>query len=122
MDIRIKRVYEGADPEDGTRILVDRLWPRGLSKEVANVDHWAKDVSPSNELRRWYGHDPDKWVEFQKRYAAELDGKKADLDQLMKQAAKGPVTFLYSSTERRLNNAAALKIYLEKMMRKPGTR
>lgn len=76
MEIRIKRIYDGTDPEDGTRILVDRLWPRGLSKEAAKVDHWAKEISPSNELRKWYGHDPAKWGEFQKRYAAELEGKK----------------------------------------------
>jgi len=114
MDIRVKRVYEQPDPGDGTRILVDRLWPRGLSKEAAKIDYWARMISPSNELRKWYGHDPAKWVEFRQRYAAELEGQAGEVALLLTKIEKGPVTFLFGSTEKRLNNAHALKIYLEK--------
>ena len=114
MDIRIKRVYEQPDPGDGIRILVDRLWPRGLSKEAAKIDYWAKMISPSSELRKWYGHDPAKWVEFQQRYAAELDGQAEEVALLLKKIEQGPATFLYASTEKQLNNAHALMIYLKK--------
>lgn len=113
MDIRIKRIYEQRDPGDGTRILVDRLWPRGLSKEAAKVDYWARMIAPSNELRKWYGHDPAKWAEFQKRYAAELDGQAEEVALLLKKIEHGRATFLYSSTEKKRNNAHALKYYLE---------
>jgi uncharacterized protein YeaO (DUF488 family) len=111
--ITVKRVYDAPDAGDGRRILVDRLWPRGLTKEKAKIDYWAKNVSPSNELRKWYGHEPGKWEEFKKRYFAELDGTQAALDELIGKMGKGPVTFVYSSTERAINNAEALKIYLE---------
>jgi uncharacterized protein YeaO (DUF488 family) len=111
--IQIKRVYDAADARDGRRILVDRLWPRGLTKEKATIDYWAKDISPSNELRKFYGHEPGKWEEFKKRYFAELGRNKAAVGELLEQMGKGPVTFVYSSTERVLNNAEALKIYLE---------
>jgi uncharacterized protein YeaO (DUF488 family) len=111
--ITVKRVYDAPAAGDGKRILVDRLWPRGLTKEKAEIGYWAKDVSPSNELRRWYGHDPAKWDEFKKRYFAELDGNKAAVEGLTGQMGKGPVTFVYSSTERVINNAEALKSYLE---------
>jgi len=111
--VYIKRVYDAPDAGDGRRILVDRLWPRGLTKEKAKIDYWAKDVSPSNELRRWYGHEPGKWEEFKKRFFAELDRNRAAVDELVKQMGKGPVTFVYGSTERVINNAEALKSYLE---------
>ncbi len=111
--IRLKRVYERPEPRDGTRILVDRLWPRGLSKEAARVDFWAKAISPSNELRRWYSHDPEKWPAFQARYFAELDGNPQGVEELRRHLGPGPVTFLFSSTEEHLNNAAALREYLE---------
>lgn len=113
--IRIKRVYDAPGPEDGKRILVDRLWPRGLTKEKAKIDYWAKDIAPSNELRTWYGHDPAKWDEFRKRYFAELRKNPAGIDALTVAMGKGPVSFVYSSTERTINNAEALKLYLEKM-------
>jgi uncharacterized protein YeaO (DUF488 family) len=116
--ITIKRVYDAPDDADGMRILVDRLWPRGLTKEKAKIDHWAKDVSPSNELRKWYGHEPGKWEEFKKRYFAELDRNKTAVDELIGQTGKGPVTLVYSSTERAINNAEALKIYLQKEIAK----
>jgi len=111
--IQVKRVYDEPDAGDGRRILVDRLWPRGLTKEKAKIDDWAKDISPSNELRKWYGHEPGKWEEFKKRYFAELGRNKAAVDELIGQMGKDPVTFVYSSTERVINNAEALKIYLE---------
>jgi uncharacterized protein YeaO (DUF488 family) len=111
--IKIRRVYDKPDPADGVRILVDRLWPRGLSKEAAKVDVWAKNLSPSHELRKWYGHDPEKWEEFKKRYFAEMDGNPADVENLKEQIRGHAVTFLYSSKEERLNNAQALKLYLE---------
>jgi uncharacterized protein YeaO (DUF488 family) len=111
--IRIKRVYETAGDSDGMRILVDRLWPRGLSKDVARIDYWARDVAPSNELRRWYRHDPEKWAGFLRRYAAELDGMTGAVAELRTRLAPGVVTFVYSSKEEQLNNAVALKAYLE---------
>ena len=111
--IHIRRVYDKPDPSDGIRILVDRLWPRGLSKEAAKVDVWVKSLSPSHELRKWYSHDPDKWEEFKKRYFSEMDGNPAEVKSLMEQIRGNRVTFLYSSTEKRLNNAEALKLYLE---------
>jgi uncharacterized protein YeaO (DUF488 family) len=111
--IDLKRVYEEPAQSDGVRILVDRLWPRGLTKEAAKIDYWAKGVSPSNELRRWYGHDPDKWPEFRRRYFSELD-QNPDAVAELRQHLKGQrVTFLYSSKEDRLNNAVALKDYLD---------
>lgn len=112
--IRVKRVYDAPAPEDGRRILVDRLWPRGLTKEKAKIDCWAKDVSPSNELRKWYGHDPAKWDEFRKRYFAELEQNGEAVKRLREAMGKGLVTFVYSSTERTINNAEALKLYLER--------
>jgi uncharacterized protein YeaO (DUF488 family) len=110
--IAIKRVYDAPETGDGKRILVDRLWPRGLTKEKAKIEYWAKDVSPSNELRKWYGHEPGKWEEFKKRYFAELNKNKVAVDELIGQIGKGPVTFVFSSTERVINNAEALRIYL----------
>jgi len=113
MEIQVKRVYEKPQKGDGRRILVDRLWPRGLSREGAKIDRWAKEVSPSHELRKWYGHEPAKWEEFRKRYFTELSGKKEEMAQLRKEVAEGKVSLLYSSKENELNNAAALKSYLE---------
>ena len=113
MPIRIKRIYETAERADGRRILVDRLWPRGLSKERAAIDFWAKDVAPSNELRRWYGHAPEKWPEFKRRYFAELDANGEGVAQLRHALGRGTATLLFGSTEMRLNNAVALKEYLE---------
>ncbi len=111
--IAVKRVYEEPAQSDGVRILVDRLWPRGLTKEAARIDHWAKGVSPSNELRRWYGHDPDKWPEFRRRYFSELD-QNPDAVAELRQHLKGQrVTLLFSSKEDRLNNAVALKDYMD---------
>jgi uncharacterized protein YeaO (DUF488 family) len=116
MTIRIKRVYEEPDKADGRRILVDRLWARGVSKDRAKVDVWAKEIAPTTELRRWYGHDPNKWTEFKSRYAAELDANFDQVEEIVKEVQAGVVTFLYSSKEEQLNNAVALKQYIESII------
>jgi uncharacterized protein YeaO (DUF488 family) len=110
--IRLKRVYETPAEADGCRILVERLWPRGLSKQVARVDLWCKDVAPSPELRRWFDHDPDKWSEFKRRYRRELRGRGEALDAIRERVAAGPVTFVFASREERFNNAVALAEHL----------
>jgi uncharacterized protein YeaO (DUF488 family) len=111
--IRVKRVYEPPSAGDGTRVLVDRLWPRGLSKERAAVDLWLKEIAPSTELREWYGHDPARWEEFRRRYRAELSGKQDLIRTLKEKTRQGTVTLVYSSREQQLNNAVALKMFLE---------
>lgn len=116
MTIRIKRAYEVPDDGDGLRILVDRLWPSGISKEKAKIDFWPKEIAPSNELRRWYGHDPEKWEEFKKRYFSELDTRSEQVEELLGHLRQGNVTFVYSSTEQHLNNAVALKEYIEPIL------
>ena len=116
--IQVKRVYDAPGPGDGMRILIDRLWPRGLSKAKAEVDVWMKEIAPSTELRRWYGHDAEKWPEFRKRYHAELDEKPDVAGELMSHVEKEQVTLLFGSREERLNNAFALKEYLESRARR----
>jgi uncharacterized protein YeaO (DUF488 family) len=111
--IRIKRAYEKPAKEDGYRILVDRLWPRGIKKETAKIDFWPKELAPSNALRQWYGHDPDKWAEFKSRYFAELAAQERGVKELIDHVRKGPVTFVYSSKEANINNAVALKEYMD---------
>ena len=113
MRILTKRVYEPAAASDGRRILIDRLWPRGLSKARAQVDFWAKSAAPSHELRRWYQHDPARWGEFRTRYFAELDANPAGVSELRAHLGSGTVTILFGSKEERLNNATALREYLE---------
>ena len=108
-----KRVYEIANADDGIRILVDRLWPRGLSKEKLDIDYWAKDVAPSHELRKWYQHDHDKWLEFKQRYFEELNNNDIAVNALKDQIKALNVTFLYASKEQVFNNAHALIEYLE---------
>ncbi len=110
--IKIKRIYDPVAENDGVRILVDRLWPRGLSKEKAKVDLWLKEIAPSNELRKWYAHDPKKWAEFRKNYFKDLDNKKELVNQILQKTKAGDVTLLYSSKEEELNNAVALKEYM----------
>jgi len=110
--IKIKRIYDAPTPDDGSRILVDRLWPRGLSKEKAKVDLWLKEIAPSNELRKWYGHDPKKWTEFRKKYFKDLDMKRDLANQIVQKMKEGDVTLLYSSKEEKFNNAIALKEYI----------
>jgi uncharacterized protein YeaO (DUF488 family) len=110
--IKIQRIYTKSEGAEGYRVLVDRLWPRGIKKE--NIDLWLKEVAPSNELRKWYGHEPDKWPEFKKKYFAELKDHQDEVRQLLDLAQKGDVVLLYSSKEEKINNAAALKEYLDK--------
>ena len=110
--IKTKRVYESSGPEDGTRILVERLWPRGMRKEELTLDSWIKDVAPSTDLRRWFGHDPAKWEEFRKRYFVELDAHPTAWRPLLDAAHEGNVTLLYSAHDTEHNNAAALEEYL----------
>lgn len=114
--IQTKRVYEAYKRGDGTRFLVDRLWPRGIKKEDLRAKAWLKEVAPSDELRHWYAHDPSKWTEFKRRYYAELDKKPEALEPILETAKKGTVTLLYSSTETEINNAVALKQYIEKRL------
>lgn len=109
MNVKIKRVYEKPGRNDGTRILVDRLWPRGLTKEKAKVDLWLKEVAPSNELRKWFGHESEKWSEFQKRYRAELRKCNEPLSLLRKAATKGPITLLFAASDEDHNEAVVLQ-------------
>ena len=113
MNIRIKRVYEEPDSEDGTRILVDRLWPRGLTKEKAKVDLWLKDVAPSTELRKWFAHDPARWAEFQRRYGEELKRNEEQLLLLKQEAAKGTTTLVYAARDQLHNEAVILQNLLK---------
>lgn len=113
MQIRTKRIYDQPAKSDGRRILIDRLWPRGISKEAAQLDHWAKRIAPSNELRKWYRHDPTKWAEFRSRYFSELDANPDGVAELRSRLDSGTSTLLFSSKEERLNNASALREYLE---------
>ena len=111
--IAIKRVYEPAAEGDGTRILVDRLWPRGVSKVAAHIDLWLKDIAPSTELRRWFNHDPARWKEFAVRYRAELRKLEALLDVIRQRARAGPVTLLFSTRDEELNQAMVLQDVLK---------
>jgi uncharacterized protein YeaO (DUF488 family) len=111
--IQIKRVYDPISPQDGHRFLVDRLWPRGIKKEKLALTAWLKEIAPSDDLRQWYSHDPAKWDEFYRRYSAELDAKPETWQVILNAASMGNVTLLFSSKELKINNAAALKLYLE---------
>ncbi len=113
MNVKIKRVYEEPDASDGCRILIDRLWPRGLTKQKAKVDLWLKAIAPSAELRTWFNHDPGKWVEFKHRYQAELRKNESSLSQLRELLAMGAVTLLYAARDEEHNDAVVLKAYLE---------
>ncbi len=111
--IKLKRVYEDPDPNDGLRILVDRLWPRGLAKKDAQIDLWLKEIAPSTELRRWFGHDPEKWRTFTARYVDELKKNKPVVTELLQRAGSGPVTLVYSAKDEEHNDAVVLKAFLE---------
>lgn len=113
MPIRLKRVYEKPSRNDGCRVLVERLWPRGLSKAQAHVDLWVKDAAPSTTLRKWFSHDPEKWHDFKTRYFEELSKNSSAIEEIRVRAKMTPVTFVYASKEERYNNAVALKEYLE---------
>jgi uncharacterized protein YeaO (DUF488 family) len=111
--IRLKRVYEPPEPGDGTRILVERLWPRGVRKDELALDAWLNEVAPSAELRRWFGHEPARWAEFQRRYADERSAHPGACDTIQRAAETGAVTLLFSARDVVHNNAVALKSYLE---------
>jgi len=113
MIIRLKRIYEEPDPADGYRVLVDRLWPRGIAKEKARLDEWAKEIAPSNDLRKWFHADRTKWAEFQRKYRAELDNHHEQLRELAARAHRGQLTLLYASTDTQRNHAIVLAEYLE---------
>lgn len=108
-NLQLKRAYAPAEPSDGTRILVDRLWPRGVSKERADLSEWMKDIAPSTALREWFGHDPARWTEFQTRYRAELQDHQAELDQIRALAQKGMVTLVYGARDEIHNDAVVLR-------------
>lgn len=107
--LRLKRAYEPAAPEDGMRILVDRLWPRGVSKEKASLDEWEKEIAPSTELRQWFGHEPSRWTEFQRRYRDELQDHADILDHIQELAKKQTVTLVYSAHDEEHNDAVVLR-------------
>jgi uncharacterized protein YeaO (DUF488 family) len=109
MQVKIKRAYEPADDSDGTRILVDRLWPRGLTKQKARIDLWLKDIAPSTELRIWFGHDPSKWLEFESRYCNELNKKGDQISLLRQQASSGKITLIYAAKDEKHNEAIVLR-------------
>lgn len=117
--ISVKRAQEASAPADGQRLLVDRLWPRGQSKEALRLDGWLKELAPSTELRQWFGHEASKWDAFQKRYFRELDAQPEAVDALLERCRKGPVTLVYGAKDEAHNNAVALKIYLEGRQRGP---
>jgi len=114
MNITIKRVYEKSTKEDGKRILIDRLWPRGLTKEKADIGLWLKDIAPSTELRQWFGHDVAKWQEFKKRYVVEIEKNNQALSELEGELKRGKATLVYAAKDEEHNDAVVLKEYLEK--------
>ena len=111
-EIRIKRIYEDPARGDGARVLVDRIWPRGVKRDDAKLDLWLKDIAPSTALRKWFGHEPERFAEFERRYRRELDGNPEPLAELHKLAARGTVTLLYSAHDERHNQAVVLAGYL----------
>ncbi len=114
MKFRVKRVYDPPAKSDGRRVLVDRVWPRGLSKEAAKADEWLKDVAPSTALRKWFGHDPEKWIEFKRRYFRELVSQRDAVNALRALAKERTVTLLFGARDERHNNAVALMSYLKR--------
>ena len=114
MSIQLKRAYDAPADSDGYRVLVDRVWPRGVSKEQAALDGWFKEIAPSADLRKWFGHDPRKWDEFRSRYFQELDEARETLANLAKKAGEGRVTLVFGARETRYNNAQAIKEYLRR--------
>jgi uncharacterized protein YeaO (DUF488 family) len=114
MIIETRRIYDSPRGHEGFRVLIDRLWPRGLSKDDVRIDEWFKDLAPSDRLRRWFGHDPERWEEFKERYFAELDGKADLLGRLLAKAKGRAIVLLYGARDKRYNQATALKEYLER--------
>lgn len=119
--LTLKRVYDPVSRADGTRFLVERLWPRGVSKQALQVAAWPKDVAPGTELRKWFSHDPQKWAEFRRRYFRELDSRPEAWQPILAAARRGAVTLLYSSRDAEHNNAVALREYLQAKLREPAS-
>lgn len=115
MGVQLKRAYEQPSKTDGQRILVDRLWPRGLSKDSAQIDLWLKSIAPSTELRKWFNHDPDRWDVFKTRYLEELQKNRADTDRLVDFIGAQPATLVYGAKNERMNNAMVLKEFLDSL-------
>ncbi len=117
MNIKIKRVYEQPDKDDGKRILVNRIWPRGISKDRARLSDWRKDIAPSNELRKWFGHAPERWDEFKERYRAELEeaDKMEEVREISDMAEEGNVTLIFGAKDTEYNNARALESFIGKL-------
>ena len=113
VSVKVKRAYDLPEPGDGYRILVDRLWPRGVSKEKAKIDLWLKEIGPSTELRKWFGHDPKRWTKFREKYLAELKTHSDLLDVIKEAARHGPVTLIYAARDEEHNEAVVLQEYLE---------
>jgi uncharacterized protein YeaO (DUF488 family) len=109
MNVKTKRAYDQAEPGDGYRVLIDRLWPRGVSRERARLDEWARELAPSNELRTWFNHAPERFDEFRNRYRAELHGKRNEVEDLRRRARNGPVTIVYGARDREHNDAVVLE-------------
>jgi len=120
MKIETKRVYEKPSPDDGYRILVDRIWPRGISRERAGIDLWLKEIAPSTDLRKWFGHDPARWHQFRKRYFEELDNKPEQVASILKTLADQDCTILFAAADTKHNNAGALAEYLRSREGKDG--
>lgn len=118
--IQLRRVYEETGAHEGTRFLVERLWPRGIRKAELRIDSWQKEAGPSTELRKWFNHDPSKWDDFQRKYFAELDTRPEAWQPLLNAAEQGTITLLYSSHDAEHNNAVALKTYLENKLAHAG--
>lgn len=112
MEISLKRIYDAPASDDGCRVLVERLWPRGMTKAAAALDLWLKDVAPSADLRRWYGHDPLRWPGFSRRYRVELTEHREELDQLLRLAAEGPLTLVFAARDPQICSARILRDYL----------
>jgi uncharacterized protein YeaO (DUF488 family) len=108
MDVRLKRAYDPAAATDGSRVLIDRIWPRGVSREQAHLDEWARELAPSGELRRWFSHDPDRFAEFRRRYRAELAAQEAKLRELRRRARQGTLTLVYAARDTEHNDAVVL--------------
>lgn len=116
MALRLKSVYDQAEPDDGRRLLVDRLWPRGMSRERLRLDAWLKELAPSDELRRWFAHDPAKWEEFRRRYFDELAARDEAVAELLGMIGAGRTTLLFAARDRQHNNAVALRDYLQERL------
>ena len=114
--IKVKRVYEPSEPSDGRRFLVDRVWPRGIRKEAANVEAWVKEAGPSDELRKWFGHDPERWSEFRRRYVRELSHHRDVLAPMVQAARDGDITLVYSARDQAHNQAVVIKNVLQDML------